>query len=233
MIRKEEVRMVLDPYIVKMYVVDSLKESEDKFVRDLYQHLLVSGGEDTKVSAKELLAKMRHAMKRHEEDARVNHDLSDDLDSSDRQARNKKKKKAKALKMNASERSDILGVCLEHQTGKCRRGKACHFSHDKLNKADHEKLKQAIKLRKEQKGKEGGERDLSSLTCYSCGEKGHISTTCPDKKAVVKRVELDSNGKTNWPAALKQATAGMSQEQIQVFAQALIKSSSEQAPAKE
>ncbi|MFZ9065614.1 MAG: C2HC-type zinc finger protein, partial [bacterium] len=181
----EKVGMNVDDDMMYTHVERALKMSGDEKLLKIYDSvLLISGKPET---AEALFEKLLPAMKRHENDARTKHDLNDartnrDLnDETERERKKKKEEKARTLRTRADDstvlsNSDIIGTCLEFsETGKCPRIN-CSFKHQKLNDSQIKRLKELMKMKRE---RVGDWSDRSSITCYACGEKGHISTHCP------------------------------------------------------
>ena len=92
-----------------------------------------------------------------------------------------------------------------------------------MSKEGKEKLQ---KMMKEKKERGAGEKS-APVRCYSCGQEGHISPQCPKKMKVAMTVVAEENVSTvensmNGESMMKQATAGMSNEQLKLFASYLM-----------
>ncbi|MFZ9065514.1 MAG: C2HC-type zinc finger protein, partial [bacterium] len=178
----EKVGMNMDEDFLYNYVEKAMKGSDDVGMVETYkQVLLTHGGRPATLDT--LFSILLPAMKRLENDARTNRDLIDEKERERKKKREEKKEeKAHVLKTRAGDstalsNSDIIGTCLEFsETGKCPRTN-CAFKHNELNDPQIKRLKELMKMKRERMGLEWSDR--SSITCYACGEKGHISTHCP------------------------------------------------------
>ncbi|MFZ8905091.1 MAG: hypothetical protein ACO20I_14255 [bacterium] len=65
--------------------------------------------------------------------------------------------------------------------------------------------------------------DRSSITCYACGEKGHISTHCPKtQKRTTKKTKVMSETDDESMSMMRASTNHMSNEQVIMFARELM-----------
>ena len=75
-------------------------------------------------------------------------------------------------------------------------GKPGHFSAKCRSRIAEERQStqqseaQAVGGRKEQSSSSKGERDMSTITCFRCRKKGHISPECPTRTNKVKRIKI-------------------------------------------
>ena len=77
-----------------------------------------------------------------------------------------------------------IGICLDYQDNKCKRGKACRFKHIRLKGKQLELLRAHIRGKRERKQQAGGSEGfvpMSERTCYGCGKTGHIRSACPEQ----------------------------------------------------
>lgn len=229
----EKVGMNVDDDMMYTHVERALKMSDDEKLLKIYDSvLLISGKPET---AEALFEKLLPAMKRHENDARTKHDLNDartnrDLNEDKERERKKKREekneeKAHALRTRAGDstalsNSDIIGTCLEFcETGKCPRIN-CSFKHQKLNDSQIKRLKELMKMKRERMGEWS---DRSSITCYACGAKGHISTHCPNPQTkTTKKTQVMSATDNESMSMMRENTKNMSDEQVIMFARELM-----------
>ena len=65
--------------------------------------------------------------------------------------------------------------------------------------------------------------DRSSITCYACGEKGHISTHCPKPQTkTTKKTKVMSETDDESMSMMRASTKHMSDEQVIMFARELM-----------
>ena len=249
----KEVKLEIDEDVLFGHAVDALLNSEDQHVRDVYGDVLVKHGDKEFKDAEELFDTMKARMKmierlerekeeefqtkkkkkdkRARQKVRKARELAESSDSSD-SSEDEKEYQAVARKaaVNKSESEDVRGVCHWHQEGRCFRGKECSFEHRMLSKEGQEKLKEMMKAKNERKN--GGEkRVITPIRCFTCGKEGHISSQCPKmtKKNVTKMTfaeAADSDSKkTSSDSMMSKATAGMTDEQVKLFAKEMFEMS--------
>ena len=216
--------MNVDDDMMYTHVERALKTSDDEAMMTIYESvLLISGKPET---AEALFTIMLPAMERLENDARTKRDLNDEKESE----RKKKEEKARTLKARADgstalSSGDIIGTCLEFsETGKCPRIN-CSFKHRKLNDEQTKRLKEMMKERRERMGAGG---DRSFITCYACGEKGHISTHCPNPKQNQKKANTNTTKIVRFEtdddmmSTMRASTNHMTDEQVKMLARELM-----------
>ena len=65
--------------------------------------------------------------------------------------------------------------------------------------------------------------DRSSITCYACGAKGHISTHCPNPQTkTTKKTQVMSATDNESMSMMRENTKNMSDEQVIMFARELM-----------
>ena len=236
----EKVGMNVDDDMMYAHVERALNTSGDEAMMEMYKSvLLVSGKPET---AEALFTHMLPAMERLDNDARTKRDLNGNTtatENDERERERKKKKEEKAARTlkaradggTALSNSDIMGTCLEFsERGTCPRIN-CSFKHQKLNDSQTKRLKEMMKETRDRMGVGGGR---SSITCYTCGEKGHIAIHCTKPKNANTPGPTKANTNTtkivtretddDMMSTMRASTNHMSDEQVKMFARELMAS---------
>jgi hypothetical protein len=249
----KEIKMNVDPDVMMVIFTDAIQQSEDKQAKDALNTLMLVCKSHERENVDQIIEKMEDTMKEREKKADEEEDEKYEKTKrkKDKRARQKEKKArkdaessdssssedekehwavARKATANRSESEDVRGVCHWHQEGRCFRGKECSFEHRMLSKEGQEKLKEMMKAKNERKN--GGEkRVITPIRCFTCGKEGHISSQCPKmtKKNVTKMTfaeAADSDSKkTSSDSMMSKATAGMTDEQVKLFAKEMFEMS--------
>lgn len=234
----KEIKMNVDPDVMMVIFTEAISQSEDKQAKEALRTLMMVCSAEQRVTVDQIFEKMEDTMKEREKEVNKKDDeefekkkkkkdkrarqrerkAREDAESSDSSSSEDEKEHqavARKATANKSESEDVRGVCFWHQEGKCNRGKECTFEHRKLSKEGKGKLQKIMAERNEKKT--GG--DKKPITCYSCGEKGHISPKCPNlKKSVANKTYVETVSSDS-DSMMSKATAGMTDEQLKMFAQ--------------
>ena len=191
--RMKQLALVFDEDVMNEHVRSSLEGAEDRVTRDVYRDMLYRFGH---MKPTKLFEQMSEPMKFHEKNARMDSDLA--VRQAEKARKNKEKRirqKDKKRQQSESETSsdessaaeeggklpvhrlkvdsDIAGMCLYYQEGKCYR-KECKYTHEKLNEEKLGRLRRTVRERANER--------MKSVKCHNCGKLGHVKARCPEKK---------------------------------------------------
>ena len=188
----DQVGYVVDGDILSTRMSSVLKNAS-KNIRTSYLNVITTSQDEQDEPIKilnamqkqmNILEKHSH-LRREEDESEMSSSTSSGSESDDEKKKRRRKRRGAARVLQAQkglqgsdEFSNIRGVCLFFQEDRCFHKNDCKFEHRKLSKAEHTKLKEMISARKQNTSS----ASKSNIKCYACGQEGHISPFCPNRK---------------------------------------------------